>query len=1138
MEDLEDAFDYNKENFRFDAKQWQERGFQEQKMRVDQGKLYRDDVRDLMELTTGKMDLYLIVNALLLDQSVRMLCKGHLDAAPEWLRCLQILSLCSGFLLFFLSLWLAMHASVASHSFAVRLLTQYVRLPIPTEKQLDALQLHATEFEGYSAKDMLRVPLIKVAAKKLEAKLKQGLSDPNNKDARTGAAKAGQRQSSSHSTGVLGENGLQSEGDAVDTDAENVEQTPEVIEVTSLEHVKLYRRMQANFISYDAYARAGTSIGLNSLLFSLWYFCLGIATENASQAEWASWGCCLLMAVNVLLVAKIDFDLGGRSFGLVALLIILPAFFSTAAVTTYRWHWYRFHIYFVLLVFVFHICWVAVVLFLVKAGTDEQVKLPHQFKQVLYLDVFGQWGGFSEDLRAASSSGNSKSGDYRSGNTVVEPVVVEGGEVDINPEEHDEKSCELLPPPEQYLHAYLSVCSLRRLQRDKQVQLPAQAVSLISEYERVASHLLEPLDGHLIPLVCISVAGHFVDNIKKNKEQVACLYDPITKSAIIPGVTAQQAGEQQRVCLPLARLERHLRVLATTESGGAIKLRPPFRQQHPSSARSSDCSVLFEQRGGAAGVVSTETTKSTSGAESTVEEQITPSWNEKLRRRLVQTLSEKERSAIRKEDEKLANSQEPLFNNRYACSRAAEAAENTVTASCAFFPVNHFNRIRMGPDAPVGRNSVIADETLGDSTLGDEQELLANSGRRCWAQQMRPGNVPWFMFLIAMSLFLSLWVVGLLWYCTHIQEKESWSEEIAEMVALREVWLSREGRAQFGKTEGDSMVAGVQHAWRKSPSSRSRVLRRTEGGRLDDERNDVDELFLDDAGRLLTGEARVVRTNVADAAAVSCDHLLPGHGNEVGDSSCTLWLLKFDGSFEVCHWVEARGRNPKATLEHCQMSAGNIPRIGGGVQGFVLSAGEMNHAQQKRATVEVVVLLAETEESGPPVNTDPLFAAGPTSPPDRRLTTPAQKRRKRLESVCARTVGGSSSRSCGNRLVRRSQRSLTTRRTKQLHTKKGQSRREVLEQRKSVSARPTAKVLGLSLHFDRSATAGLSMVPLWERTTKPCPDHAAHVFTTSSKANSCRRAAGFVAVYDEFTKNRILAPHPEQSLLPPEAYDS
>lgn len=61
MEDLEEIFDYNRENFRFDAKQWQERGFQEQKMRVDQGQLYRDDVRDLMELTTGKMDLYLIM---------------------------------------------------------------------------------------------------------------------------------------------------------------------------------------------------------------------------------------------------------------------------------------------------------------------------------------------------------------------------------------------------------------------------------------------------------------------------------------------------------------------------------------------------------------------------------------------------------------------------------------------------------------------------------------------------------------------------------------------------------------------------------------------------------------------------------------------------------------------------------------------------------------------------------------------------------------------------------------------------------------------------------------------------------------------------------------------------------------------
>eukprot|EP00392_Amoebophrya_sp_AT5.2_P016812 g17113.t1 len=178
MEDLEEIFDYNRENFRFDAKQWQERGFQEQKMRVDQGQLYRDDVRDLMELTTGKMDLYLIMpyGPPGKKKSIRLLCKGHLDAAPEWLRWLSSLSLCAGFLMFFLSLWLAMHASVASHSFATRLLTQYVRLPIPSDKQLDALQLRFDEFEGYKARDMLRVPLIKVAAKKLEASLKASSS--------------------------------------------------------------------------------------------------------------------------------------------------------------------------------------------------------------------------------------------------------------------------------------------------------------------------------------------------------------------------------------------------------------------------------------------------------------------------------------------------------------------------------------------------------------------------------------------------------------------------------------------------------------------------------------------------------------------------------------------------------------------------------------------------------------------------------------------------------------------------------------------------------------------------------------------------------------------------------------------------
>eukprot|EP00439_Symbiodinium_sp_Y106_P027511 s1849_g3.t1 len=62
-------FKYNRKNFMFDKKLKQEREFQEQDMRVAQFRLYREDVRDLVELTVGKMDLYLVSSALLIDRT-------------------------------------------------------------------------------------------------------------------------------------------------------------------------------------------------------------------------------------------------------------------------------------------------------------------------------------------------------------------------------------------------------------------------------------------------------------------------------------------------------------------------------------------------------------------------------------------------------------------------------------------------------------------------------------------------------------------------------------------------------------------------------------------------------------------------------------------------------------------------------------------------------------------------------------------------------------------------------------------------------------------------------------------------------------------------------------------------------------
>merc|ERR1719242_2246293 len=103
-----------------------------------QAELWRQDVRDLIGLTEAKMDNYLVVGTLLLGMCVTLFTEGRLEpGTPQWLLRLYMLSLSAAFTYLLMAVWLAMHASVSAQSSSVRLLTQLVRLPVPSWEQLE-----------------------------------------------------------------------------------------------------------------------------------------------------------------------------------------------------------------------------------------------------------------------------------------------------------------------------------------------------------------------------------------------------------------------------------------------------------------------------------------------------------------------------------------------------------------------------------------------------------------------------------------------------------------------------------------------------------------------------------------------------------------------------------------------------------------------------------------------------------------------------------------------------------------------------------------------------------------------------------------------------------------------------------------
>jgi len=250
-------YKYQRENFMFDAEQRIKREYQAQDMRIKQFELYREDIRDLVELTVSKMDNYLIVNCLQLGFCIIMLTEGqpHRCYSPRWLLWLYSLCTVGSFFYFLLSIWLSIHASIAAHSFGVRLLTQLVRLPTPNTQQLDAARAKALDYESLSFTELFRIPLWKQQLKRLT----------DNMDAGPQAADDAASDDGSSQAGAAG-------GDTFNP-------------VTMLEHVKKYRELQAHWQCYDAYARVSMTLGTQQLLLAMCYFVI-VAIE---VEMWLSW---------------------------------------------------------------------------------------------------------------------------------------------------------------------------------------------------------------------------------------------------------------------------------------------------------------------------------------------------------------------------------------------------------------------------------------------------------------------------------------------------------------------------------------------------------------------------------------------------------------------------------------------------------------------------------------------------------------------------------------------------------------------------------------------------------------------------------------------------------------------------------
>mmetsp|Transcript_45571 Transcript_45571/g.132061 ORF Transcript_45571/g.132061 Transcript_45571/m.132061 type:complete len:934 (-) Transcript_45571:225-3026(-) len=395
------AFDYNRENFMYDREQRMKMEFALQKFRVAQASLWREDVRDLISLSEYKMHIYLLVNVLLLGFTIVLWCEGRLPSdTPDWLMMGSAVSITGAFMFLLLSIWLAMHAAVAAQSYETRLLTQLVRLPIPSWQEIEACRTYGSDFERTGAKQIFRVPFFAGRQEGLVTTIPEATPEESfqasplaapgtGAAARPGSPRSGRGPPYGEAPAARAADPWGYERSGEDIDELGCHHGSQV---AKLRHIRLARQAMVYWQSYDAFSRISLSIGINQLLLALSYYMLGYILVEVGCRTSATYGV-VLLCVLAEAMAKLDMSLSIWQLRQIQFLLAFGPIMSLVA--SYRWTMHSWESYWfaetlIVASFLSHGILLALMIrFCVIKPQENGTMLPTAFRGVLYLDVFG-----------------------------------------------------------------------------------------------------------------------------------------------------------------------------------------------------------------------------------------------------------------------------------------------------------------------------------------------------------------------------------------------------------------------------------------------------------------------------------------------------------------------------------------------------------------------------------------------------------------------------------------------------------------------------------------------------------------------------------------------------------------------------
>lgn len=384
-------FEYNKKNFDEDRDQRQTMEYQLFEMRIKQTGMWREDIRQIIEFTQTKVEMYMLVSTLLLGFCATAIVKAVVvEGTPTWLACAHTLMLMGAFMFLLISMILGINAYVASQAYMVRILTQYVRLPIPSWKAIEGSRTYGSTFEKQRSMQMFRTPWL------------TGTQESHSEDPRGTMSGAPPTDRASQGTSARsldkGEDGADISDQATDPwglerrGDDIPELHPLVNDQTSKQrHIWLVREAAKYYLTHEAFCRVSMNLGTSYLAMFFSYYCLTYCLVEDGAPQAAFCGMVMFVCLSLVLIgmdmaisSKQMMVLGGMQF--VAPILSFITVYSSMP-NGYGGAWE----YIVCLGLFTHGAWLFTYIhFLHVRETDTGVFFPRGYKTSLLLDTFGR----------------------------------------------------------------------------------------------------------------------------------------------------------------------------------------------------------------------------------------------------------------------------------------------------------------------------------------------------------------------------------------------------------------------------------------------------------------------------------------------------------------------------------------------------------------------------------------------------------------------------------------------------------------------------------------------------------------------------------------------------------------------------